>query len=39
MLNIKGMDISGIGFVCTGGFDFDNSEEFLLINGENLYME
>lgn len=37
LLNIKGVDVSGIGFVCTGGFDFENKAEFLLIDGEDLY--
>ncbi len=37
VLKIPGVNFSGIGFVCTGGFDFDNTEGFLLINGESLY--
>ncbi len=39
LLNMKGVDVSGIGFVCTGGFDFGNTEGFLLIDGEDLYQE
>jgi hypothetical protein len=34
---IQGMQISEIGFVCTGGFDFTNEKEFVLIDGESLY--
>ena len=34
---VHGIDISGIGFICTGGFDFENRQAFILIDGENLY--
>ena len=36
MLMIKA---SRIGFVCIGGFDFDNKEGFILIDGDDLYEE
>ena len=39
LLNMKGVDVSGIGFVCTGGFEFENTGGFLLIDGEDLYQE
>ena len=35
---IKGIEVSGIGFICTGGFSFDGAEEeFALIDGYGLY--
>ena len=34
---IKGIDVSGIGFVCTGGFAFDDSHGLILIDGKGLY--
>ena len=37
LVHIKGVDVAGIGFVCTGGFDFENTEGFLLVDGESLY--
>lgn len=37
LMKIKGLDVSGIGFVCTGGFDFRNTEGFILVDGEELY--
>ncbi len=36
---IKGIDISRIGFVCPGGFDFEDSREFMLVDGDELYMQ
>ena len=35
--NIKGINVSGVGFVCTGGFSFDRSDNFVLIDGKELY--
>lgn len=35
--NIKGINVSGVGFVCTGGFSFDSSDNFVLIDGKELY--
>lgn len=35
----KGIEVSGIGFICTGGFDFRDTSEFLLIDGDSLYRE
>lgn len=37
LVRIKGVDVAGIGFVCTGGFDFQNTENYLLVDGESLY--
>ena len=34
---IRGIEVSGIGFVCTGGFDFEDDREFKLIDGTALY--
>ena len=34
---IKGIQVSGIGFVCTSGFSFENPENFILVNGNMLY--
>ena len=34
---IRGIDVSGIGFVCTGGFAFDENQGFILVDGEKLY--
>lgn len=35
--HIKGINVSKIGFVCAGGFDFDDNHEFILVDGECLY--
>ena len=35
--DIQGIEVSGIGFVCTGGFDFEDDGEFVLIDGKALY--
>lgn len=35
--SIKGIQVSRIGFACTGGFDFDSSQGYDLIDGEGLY--
>lgn len=37
--NIKGIKVSKIGFVCTGGFAFDDNQEFILIDGNFLYQK
>ena len=34
---IKGIEVSGIGFVCTGGFEFKNEPKYILVDGEDLY--
>ena len=39
LMKIKGLDVSDIGFVCTGGFNFRNTEGFILVDGEELYQE
>ena len=36
---IQGIEVSGIGFVCSGGFSFDDENRFDLIDGAKLYME
>ncbi len=33
----KGIAVSGIGFICTGGFDFENNHDFILVDGDSLY--
>ena len=35
--SIKGITVSGVGFVCTGGFDFANADDFEMIDGATLY--
>ncbi len=35
--SIKGITVSGVGFVCTGGFAFEGAEGFTLIDGKILY--
>ncbi len=35
--HIKGIEVSRIGFVCTGGFDFANTSDYILIDGESLF--
>ena len=34
---VKGIEVSGIGFIYTGCFSFDGAEEFALIDGNGLY--
>ena len=34
---MQGIEVSGIGFVCAGGFDFESKTEFILIDGKALY--
>lgn len=36
---IKGIQVSRIGFVCSGGFSFENNGEFLLIDSNLLFAE
>lgn len=35
----QGIEVSGIGFVCTGGFDFEDTHGFILVDGDCLYQE
>ncbi len=35
---IQGIQVSGIGFVCSGGFAFTDQSEFILLDGEQLYL-
>ena len=35
--NIKGINVSGVGFICTGGFAFEGEEDFELIDEKTLY--
>lgn len=37
IMKIQGIEVSGIGFICTGGFEIDNSHDFILVDGETLY--
>ena len=34
---IHGIEVSNIGFVCTGGFEFEEKHGFILLDGERLY--
>lgn len=34
---IQGIKMSGIGFVCTGGFEFKSKSGYVLVDGEKLY--
>lgn len=34
---IQGIQIAKIGFVCTGGFDFKDENEFIKLDGKDLY--
>ena len=36
---IKGINVSEVGFVCTGGFDFSETDGFVLIDGDKLYLQ
>lgn len=35
--NIRGISVSKIGFVCTGGFSFDDTGEYHLVSGMELF--
>ena len=35
--HICGIKVSGMGFVCSGGFDFEGNSDFILIDGKELY--
>ena len=35
--SIKGITVSGVGFVCTGGFEVANADDFEMIDGATLY--
>ena len=37
--SIESITVSDVGFVCMGGFVFENTEEYELIDGETLYSE
>lgn len=37
LLDTKGIEVSGVGFICTGGFDFADDTGMELIDGEELY--
>ena len=32
-------DGTEVGFVCTGGFDFSETDDFVLIDGNKLYLK
>ena len=34
---MQGIEVTGIGFVCAGGFDFESKTDLILIDGESLY--
>ncbi len=37
--HIQGIEVAEIGFVCTGGFDFEDNQGFILVDGNRLYHE
>ena len=37
LVHIQGIAVSGIGFVCSGGFAFENENRFILVDGKELY--
>ena len=37
--SIKGITVSGVSFICTGGFAFEGKNDFELINGKALYFD
>lgn len=37
LVHIQGIEVSGIGFVCSGGFAFENENSFILVDGKKLY--
>ncbi len=37
--NIKGIEVARIGFVATGGFDFEDEGRFILVDGNELYRD
>ena len=37
--NIQKIKVARIGFVCTGGFDFDDKQKYILIDGQSLYQK
>lgn len=39
LMHTQGITVSKIGFVCTGGFDFEDTHEFKLVDGDCLYQE
>ena len=34
---MQGIEVTGIGFVCAGGFDLESKPDVILIDGEALY--
>ena len=34
---VKGAEVSRVGFICTGGFEFEDTQGFILVDGEQLY--
>ena len=34
---IKELEIKGVGFACSSGFDFENTDDWVMLSGENLY--
>ena len=36
---IKGLEVSSVGFICSGGFEFKNEQGFILIDGNLLYQK
>jgi hypothetical protein len=34
---LQGIEVSGMGFVCSGGFGFENKTNYILVDGKDLY--
>ena len=34
---VHGITVSGIGFICSGGFEFEDDNRFILVDGNDLY--
>ena len=39
LLKVKGIAASGIGFVCSGGFAFEDDKSFILVDGDAVYSQ
>lgn len=37
--HIRKIEVSGIAFVCTGGFNFKDKHDFILVDGDSLYQD
>ncbi len=37
--HIRKIEVSEIAFVCTGGFNFKDKHDFILVDGDSLYQD